>query len=150
MSAKVVRTGRGVGISKESYDLESSLMKLLSAPTEKIRILPDKLFVHPEGTWNEQIVSLYFLKKLDLFEPIYTDFISSLPLNGLQFFSFHEKFPFPDFPFAHPMHALKIYLHAEQLRNSSYDQIDRKGGLPKYLEDWKTVHIAYYLMKEKV
>lgn len=98
-------------------------------------------------TWSNAVVLKYFTLKLEL--PTAYDTVKAGNISGLDLLSMSDKYPHPALPNSmHPLHKIKIYTHAQSLRQKVIDYAKKKR--PEALSEWDASHVASWLHIEQV
>lgn len=98
-------------------------------------------------TWSTAVVLKYFTLKLELITAY--DTVKASNITGLDLLSMSDKYPHPALPNTmHPLHKIKIFLHAQDLREKVINHAKRNR--PEALREWDVSHVASWLHIEQV
>eukprot|EP01033_Poteriospumella_lacustris_P010607 gene10607-7549_t len=130
--------------------VEATLHELLQLPSGEAVKIPAKVpFAELEEqahTWSNATVQKFFALRLELMSAY--DLMKDANLTGLDLVSMAEELPHPALPAElHPMHKIKIYVHAQRLRRKVIDHA--KKTRPEAVADWDASHVASWLHIEQ-
>jgi hypothetical protein len=130
--------------------VEATLHELLQLPSGEAVKIPVKVpFAELEEqahTWSNATVQKFFALRLELMSAY--DLMKDANLTGLDLVSMAEELPHPALPAElHPMHKIKIYVHAQRLRRKVIDHA--KKTRPEAVADWDASHVASWLHIEQ-